>query len=138
MTLPLEKCPDKTATAKFSIKSQMISANIGSETASMMSDAISVDEGPQSEFNFGDEETKDSEVGLVSLGPNLEAKPRRKFQINQIAAKPKPDGLQVHLANDGRPPLVIGNLGGQNADAIINRVREQQQLKRQEARKELA
>ena len=53
--VPLEKCPDKQACVEFSMKTTLIN-NMGtsSETQSMMSCDVSVDSGPESEYDFGD------------------------------------------------------------------------------------
>jgi hypothetical protein len=56
--VPLEKCPDKNAFVEFTIWSVLVSSNAsGSETISMASEAMSVDSGPESEFDFGDMES---------------------------------------------------------------------------------
>ena len=57
-TVKLEKCPDQNATVTFTIGSVLVSANAsGTETVSMASGAMSVDSGPESEFDFGDLES---------------------------------------------------------------------------------
>lgn len=57
-TMPLEKCPDKTATIEFSLKTTLVSANAsGQDNLSQMSDVQSnmdMDSGPESEFDFED------------------------------------------------------------------------------------
>jgi len=56
----LEKCPDKNAFVEFTI----VTANAsGSETISMASEAMSVDSGPESEFDFGDMESGAAKKG---------------------------------------------------------------------------
>jgi hypothetical protein len=51
----LEKCPDKQACIEFSLKTTLINnMGGGSETQSMMSCDVSVDSGPESEYDFGD------------------------------------------------------------------------------------
>ena len=51
--LPLDKCPDKTAYIEFVLKTTLVSANAtGQETLSQMSDVLSNDSGPESEFEF--------------------------------------------------------------------------------------
>ena len=51
--LKLEKCPDEHAVVEFTVKSIQVSATgSGSETLSLASDALSVDSGPESEFDF--------------------------------------------------------------------------------------
>jgi hypothetical protein len=53
--LMIEKCPDKNASLEFKFKSTLISANAtGQETLSQMSDVLSNDSGPDSDFEFGD------------------------------------------------------------------------------------
>lgn len=52
-SLKLEKCPDEHAVVDFTVKSiQVTAAATGSETMSLVSDALSVDSGPESEFDF--------------------------------------------------------------------------------------
>ena len=52
---PLQKCPDKNALVEFTVRSVLVSATAnGTETISMASEAMSVDSGPESEFDFGD------------------------------------------------------------------------------------
>lgn len=59
-TLKLDKCPDATACIDFSLKCTLISENIsGQETISMMSDVLSNDSGPESEFDFNDMDKKE-------------------------------------------------------------------------------
>ncbi len=55
----LEKCPDKQASIQFTLKATLINSSGGSETASMMSCDMSVDSGPESEYNFDDFEKQD-------------------------------------------------------------------------------
>jgi hypothetical protein len=51
--LKLEKCVDEHAIVEFTVRSISVSnATTGSETMSMVSDALSVDSGPESEFDF--------------------------------------------------------------------------------------
>ena len=51
----LEKCPDKSATIEFTLKTTLVAANAGSDSISQMSDAVSAyDSGPESEFAFED------------------------------------------------------------------------------------
>lgn len=61
--ISLEKCPDKDAFIQFTMKSTLIKEQIGSgDTLSMMSDVVSVDSGPESEYDFNDlEEGKEGE-----------------------------------------------------------------------------
>ena len=52
-SLKLEKCPDEHALVEFTVFSLQVSATAsGSETMSLVSDALSVDSGPESEFDF--------------------------------------------------------------------------------------
>ena len=52
-SLKLEKCPDEFAVVEFTVYSLQVSASAsGSETMSLVSDAMSVDSGPESEFDF--------------------------------------------------------------------------------------
>lgn len=54
-TVPLEKCPDKQANMTFVMKTTAINnMGGGSETQSMMSCDMSVDDVPESEYDFGD------------------------------------------------------------------------------------
>lgn len=51
----LEKCSDKEATIEFSLKSTLVSSNVaGQETLSQMSDVMSMDSGPDSEYDMND------------------------------------------------------------------------------------
>ena len=50
----LDKCPDKQAFIQFTLRATLINSASGSETASMMSCDMSVDSGPESEYNFDD------------------------------------------------------------------------------------
>lgn len=51
----MEKCPDKNAKVDFTVRSVLVSSSVnGTETISMASEAMSVDSGPESEFDFGD------------------------------------------------------------------------------------
>ena len=51
----MQKCPDKNAKVEFTVRSVLVSASLnGTETISMASEAMSVDSGPESEFDFGD------------------------------------------------------------------------------------
>jgi hypothetical protein len=51
--LKLEKCPDEHALVEFTVYSLQVSSTAtGSETMSLVSDALSVDSGPESEFDF--------------------------------------------------------------------------------------
>ena len=55
----MQKCPDKNANVQFTLRSVLVSANAnGTETISMASAAMSVDSGPESEFDFGDMDTE--------------------------------------------------------------------------------
>jgi len=72
----LEKCPDKNAYVEFTIRSILVTANAsGSETISMASEAMSVDSGPESEFDFGDMESgtakKGRQRGNSGTGKNI-------------------------------------------------------------------
>jgi hypothetical protein len=52
-SIKLEKCPDDKAIVEFTVKSVLVSSGAtGSETMSLVSDAMSVDSGPESEFDF--------------------------------------------------------------------------------------
>ena len=54
----MQKCPDKNAKVDFTVRSVLVSSNAnGTETISMASEAMSVDSGPESEFDFGDLES---------------------------------------------------------------------------------
>ena len=62
----IEKCPDKNAFIEITVKSKLINAVTGSDTMSMMSgfenfDNMSIDSGPDSEFNFKELEKNDEE-----------------------------------------------------------------------------
>jgi len=55
--MKIEKCPDPEAYMVFSVSSSCINITSGSETMSMMSgvmgaDVMSIDSGPETEFNF--------------------------------------------------------------------------------------
>ena len=57
--MKIEKCPDPEAFLIFDLTSTLINVTSGSETMSMMSGVIgaevmSMDSGPESEFNFND------------------------------------------------------------------------------------
>lgn len=53
--IKLDKCPDANANIQFTVRSVLVSQGAtGSETMSMGSEALSVDSGPESEFEFGD------------------------------------------------------------------------------------
>ena len=55
----MQKCPDKNANVQFTLRSVLVSANAnGTETISMASAAMSVDSGPESEFDFGEMDTE--------------------------------------------------------------------------------
>lgn len=55
----MQKCPDKNANVQFTLRSVLVSANAnGTETVSMASAAMSVDSGPESEFDFGEMDTE--------------------------------------------------------------------------------
>lgn len=54
-TIVLDKCPDKEAHIKFTLKSTLINnMGGGSETQSMISCDMSLDDEPQSEYDFGE------------------------------------------------------------------------------------
>jgi hypothetical protein len=53
-TLQLDKCPDKDAALTFSFKATLISENASSDALSMMSDVMSIDSGPESDYDFDD------------------------------------------------------------------------------------
>lgn len=55
----LEKCPDKTAYIEFTLKSTPLSSGNGTDTVSMMSYDVSVDSGPEEEYNFEDLDKND-------------------------------------------------------------------------------
>lgn len=81
----LEKCPDKRATVTFTLKTTLVSATMGSETTSIVSDMISVDSGPESEYNFGDlvgEESKEGDrksgIDKVNVASNIDARQKRR------------------------------------------------------------
>lgn len=62
--MPIDKCPDKDAYLEISVKSTFINQASGSDTMSMMSgmDNMSCDSGPDTEFNFGDMNSRMSRV----------------------------------------------------------------------------
>ena len=65
----LEKCPDKTAYIELVVSSKLMNTMSGSESMSIMSgfenfDSMSIDSGPDSEFNFKEMEKEQEEDGV--------------------------------------------------------------------------
>lgn len=54
--MPIEKCPDKNAYLEIMMKTTLINVSSGSDAMSALSglDGMSMDSGPDSEFNFGE------------------------------------------------------------------------------------
>lgn len=91
--MPLSKCPDKNATIEFILKSTLVSANVtGAETLSMMSDALSNDSGPDSDFEFDDflkEDKNDGKSALAAIRKRIRKPPTIiKTQIKGMEGKP--------------------------------------------------
>ena len=114
-TMPLEKCPDKTATVEFSLKTTLVSANAsGQDNLSQMSDVQSnYDSGPESEFDFEDflEEGKnDSRSALDRIRNKINgggSQTRKPATILKTSIKQSNDPT--------KPPLMVGKqhpLGG--------------------------
>ena len=74
----LDKCPDKQASIQFTMKATLINSASGSETASMMSCDMSIDSGPESEYNFDDFENQDKPK------PRLRASSAQRMSLGQI------------------------------------------------------
>lgn len=96
---------------------------MGSETQSLMSDMVSVDSGPESEYNFGDLEEENKAAAEGKAPSRL---PRRLSSI-------KPAKVEFLAANEiaiggreGRPPAVLGSVGPNNASSIIDKIKEKQ------------
>ena len=73
----IEKCPDKNAYLEIAVHSTLLNAVTGSDTMSMMSgfdnyDSMSIEDGPNSEFDFKEleKDTKEEEKNLdqVNIG----------------------------------------------------------------------
>ena len=67
--MKIEKCPDAEAFMVFSVSSSCINITSGSETMSMMSgvmgaDVMSIDSGPETEFNFQDIDKTSKQGGI--------------------------------------------------------------------------
>lgn len=129
--MPLEKCPDKEAYIEFTVKSTLVKEQIGSgETLSMMSDVVSVDSGPESEYDFNDlEDGKDGE-GRGASGL------RKKLSGNLSGRKPAPNVLKANIKkiqDPTKPPLQLGKMGtitDLDADQIILGSGNKEELKR--------
>ncbi len=87
-----EKCYDKEASITFELNATPIAGSAAGdgETMTMISDAMSIDSGPDSEFDFGDMDENKSRGGSVVKKP-------RKASVRRIKA-----------ADPDRPPLPIG------------------------------
>ncbi len=61
-----EKCPDKEAKIEFQVKCTLVSDSLSNNDAlSQISDAMSIDSGPESEFEFNDfEKNEESKSGI--------------------------------------------------------------------------
>ena len=90
--MPLDKCPDKDAYIEFTMKTTLVKESIGGgDTLSMMSDVVSVDSGPESEYDFNDlEEGKDGEGRSASAL-------RRKLGGNLSGRKPAANVLKANI-----------------------------------------
>ncbi len=83
----MENCPDKEATVEFSLKSTLVSSNVGDgETMSMMSDVMSMDSGPESEYDFGDFDDTKSKSTTFSFSHFLVSLRQAVFLSHQIEA----------------------------------------------------
>mmetsp|Transcript_38978 Transcript_38978/g.59266 ORF Transcript_38978/g.59266 Transcript_38978/m.59266 type:complete len:233 (+) Transcript_38978:223-921(+) len=95
---PIERCPDKDSFLELEMRSTLISATAGSEAMSLMSgfDNMSIDSGPDSEFNFAEMESQqekmpeqqDIEGGFEVKKPSGAGAFRRRF----ITAGKRPSG----------------------------------------------
>lgn len=58
--MPIEKCPDKNAYLEIMMKTTLINVSSGSDAMSALSglDGMSMDSGPDSEFNFGEMQSR--------------------------------------------------------------------------------
>jgi len=94
----LEKCPDKGAFLEMSISSNLVSTVTGSDTMSMMSgmdnfDSMSIDSGPDSEFNFQqleqneEEEKKSKDVENTDVAIDSKKMMIRKRIISSIGKR---------------------------------------------------
>ena len=85
--MPIEKCPDKNAYLEIMVKSTIINVASGSDAMSSISgfDGMSMESGPDSEFNFGDmksqmkerneENAKDiDDIGDIGIGDGPKAR----------------------------------------------------------------
>ena len=65
MKLPIEKCPDKGAYLEIMMKTTLINVASGSDAMSALSglDGMSMDSGPDTEFNFGDMQSRAQKKG---------------------------------------------------------------------------
>jgi hypothetical protein len=80
-SLKLEKCPDEHAVVEFTVRTITVSnAATGSETMSMLSEALSVDSGPESEFDFD---------AFVKPSPEEQKQGPRRRQGSQVRAPRK-------------------------------------------------
>lgn len=113
--MSLEKCPDKTATIEFSLKTTLVSANVAADGLSQMSDALSnYDSGPESEFEFNDflDDSKND----------------KKSKLERIRSKINGARTIKPSTDPSKPPLMIG--GGktltsfkdsQDTEAFLNK-----------------
>ena len=100
--LKLEKCPDQNANIQFTVRSVLVSSGAtGSETMSMGSDAISVDSGPESEFDFGD---FDGDKGTARAQRGRRGQSVVGRGSNVMVGLQKE---QYAKQTDGRPPLKV-------------------------------
>ena len=92
--VPIDKCPDKDAYLVFSVKSTLINIASGSDTMSMMSglDNISVDSGPETEYDFKNDtelagaDHATSDIDSVGVNPKLPPKVVQGFRRRFISA----------------------------------------------------
>ena len=102
--LKLEKCPDQNANIQFTVRSVLVSqGTTGSETMSMGSEAMSVDSGPESEFDFGDFDADK----VKSSRPSLRGRRGQSAvgRASNLVVNLQQEQYQRH--GDGRPPLKV-------------------------------
>jgi hypothetical protein len=107
--MTLEKCSDREATIEFSLKPTLVSANIsGQETLSQMSEAMSMDSGPESEYDMNDFEN-DNGAGTSSRG-----------RIGGKISGRKPASMlktTIKYNNDpSKPPMMLGKFNSTGFD----------------------
>ena len=96
--MPLEKCPDKEAKLRFKMKTTLIKETFTSgDAVSLMSEAISCDSGPETDYNFqdledGKEEDNEPKRSLSGfrkkLGGNLSGRPVKTVIKPSDSTKP--------------------------------------------------